>query len=61
VEKQLLDLMVNPRPGCTQIGDVYVYNGRPDWNAMFNDVRERNPNKDVGVLFCGNPRIGDDL
>jgi len=45
----------------TQLEDVHIYAGRPDWDTRFKDVAKRHPDGDVGVCFCGNPFIAKDL
>ncbi len=43
------------------MGDITIYNGRPNWSELFKGVADRLPEGDVGVTFCGNPMIADDL
>lgn len=45
----------------TQLGDVHVWDGRPQWNPRFKDVAGRHPTGDIGLTFCGNEMIADDL
>ena len=45
----------------TILGDVTVWNGRPDWAPRFEEVHEKHPKGDIGVTFCGNPLIAHDL
>jgi len=45
----------------TQLEDVHIYSGRPDWDPKYDAVAKRHPNGDVGVCFCGNPFIAKDL
>jgi len=45
----------------TQLDDVHIYNGRPDWQPRFDAVAKRHPTGDVGAMFCGNPFIAKDL
>ncbi|KAH9820743.1 FAD-binding domain-containing protein [Melampsora americana] len=35
--------------------------GRPNWDRIFNSVRQRHPATDVGVFFCGPPALGHQL
>jgi len=44
-----------------QLGDIHIRKGRPDWTPMFNQVSKENPLGDIGVIFCGNPAIAQDL
>ncbi|KAJ1450861.1 hypothetical protein M885DRAFT_621312 [Pelagophyceae sp. CCMP2097] len=39
--------------------DIWVWRGRPCWDAAFAAVRA--PRQHVGVVFCGPPAIGNDL
>lgn len=48
-------------PKHTELGDVHVWNGRPDWDLLFSSVSRNHPHMDIGVMFCGNPMIGKDL
>ena len=43
--------------------DIWVWNGRPQWNAIFKGIKTRmQPLYDqVGVCFCGAEVIGKDL
>jgi NADPH oxidase len=45
----------------TQLGDVHIWNGRPEWEPRFEEVAKKHPKGDVGVAFCGNPFIAKDL
>jgi len=52
--------MLNPPPQHTQMADIHIWNGRPNWDQRFGDVA-KNHTGEVGVAFCGNPMIGSDL
>jgi hypothetical protein len=54
-------MMAPPKGKPAQLGDIYVYNGRPKWDDLFSRIAQRAPAQNIGVAFCGNPRIGDDL
>ncbi|KAJ1450860.1 hypothetical protein M885DRAFT_531291 [Pelagophyceae sp. CCMP2097] len=41
--------------------DVWVWRGRPRWDAIFAVVRAQRQHVDVGVVFCGAPAVGNDL
>lgn len=43
-------------------GNVWIWNGRPDWNQIF-DQNANTPyvTTGIGVAFCGTPFIGKDL
>jgi hypothetical protein len=59
-EADLYKIMKCP-PAHTQLGDVHVWSGRPNWEARFAAVATRHPTGNIGVAFCGNPFIGKDL
>jgi len=56
----LYDTMRSPPPHA-QLEDIHIYNGRPNWEARYSEVSKRHPQGEIGVAFCGNPLIGDDL
>jgi len=61
-ERDIYTAMKCPKQGSTQqFGDIYIHEGRPKWKARFDEVRSRHPQGEVGVTFCGNPMIADDL
>lgn len=61
-EVEIYEAMLNcPKGKPTIIGDIHIYNGRPKWEELFRTVSERHLASNVGVAFCGNPKIGDDL
>jgi len=45
----------------TQLGDIHIYAGRPDWDPRFDAVAQKHPVGDVGVTYCGNSFIAKDL
>jgi len=45
----------------TQLGDIHIWGGRPDWGPRFSAIGQRHPVGDIGVTFCGNPFIAKDL
>mmetsp|Transcript_21802 Transcript_21802/g.35114 ORF Transcript_21802/g.35114 Transcript_21802/m.35114 type:complete len:95 (+) Transcript_21802:40-324(+) len=59
--EQLYKYMLNPKEKKKQFGDITVIKGRPDWSPLFERVAHLHPNKNVGVMFCGNRYIGKDL
>lgn len=73
--KQLLEAMVHPKvksrdqvrvqaspmDAANRLGEIWVWNGRPDWDAIFAEVARRRMHKDIGVCFCGAYVIGKDL
>jgi hypothetical protein len=44
-----------------RLQDVWVWNGRPNWNEIFSDMRDQRQHSEIGVCFCGAPAIGYDL
>jgi hypothetical protein len=48
--------MMNPPPQHQQLGDIHIWNGRPNWNQRFADVAKAHTGE-VGVAFCGNPMV----
>lgn len=38
--------------------DVWIWSGRPDWDAIFAYVKDQRQHSDIGVCFCGAPIIG---
>lgn len=44
-----------------QFQDVYVWNGRPDWKSIFQNVKSQRQHRDIGCCFCGTAAIGADL
>lgn len=52
--------MLCPPPQHKQMGDIHIWNGRPNWSARFDEVAKAHAGE-VGVAFCGNPMIGSDL
>jgi hypothetical protein len=37
----------------TALGDVHVYEGRPQWNQRFVEIGAQHPTENIGVTFCG--------
>jgi len=60
-ERDIYIAMKAPKKATTQFGDIYIHEGRPKWKQRFDEVRERHPFGEVGVTFCGNPMIAEDL
>lgn len=71
---ELYEQMVNPTVDSKgQIGkmkvtnaqnrfqDIWVWNGRPQWDEIFNEMKAQRQHSDIGVCFCGAPAIGADL
>lgn len=49
--------------GASKKHVVQIWNGRPDWSAVFTNIKAKRAPfvKDIGVCFCGAPAIGKDL
>ena len=62
-EMELYREMKCPRKGnYSKWNDVHLYMGRPDWRARFDDLHNTGViTSDIGVLYCGNPMIANDL
>jgi len=61
-EVQLYSALKNPPQEHMTFGQhIFLHKGRPNWNEQFSHVNQLHVENDVGVLFCGNPRIGVDL
>eukprot|EP01038_Epipyxis_sp_PR26KG_P010834 gene10834-14544_t len=44
-----------------RLQDIWVWNGRPNWNEIFKEMKNQRQHRDIGVCFCGAPVIGADL
>jgi predicted ferric reductase len=58
--------MANPSTAANKYGDIWIWNGRPDWDQLFSKVVKGHAglhanSPDIGVCFCGAPVIGKDL
>ena len=40
--------------------DVWIWDGRPEWDEIFSDIKENREHRDIGVCFCGMALICDD-
>jgi NADPH oxidase len=54
-------MLYPPKGNPAELGDIRIYNGRPKWDTLFTTVSQRHLACKIGVAFCGNPRIGEDL
>lgn len=61
--KNMARVMSDPDNARNRMQDVWLWNGRPDWDTVFKHVKARRDSRfrDVGVCFCGAPVIGKDL
>lgn len=48
-------------PAHTVLGDIHIWSGRPKWGERFQAVAGAHPSGNIGVHFCGNPAIANDL
>ena len=62
-EMELYRAMKQPQGSGVTLDDVRLYVGRPEWKERFGEVSNATHagGGDVGVLYCGNPMIGNDL
>lgn len=44
-----------------RLQDVWVWNGRPNWDGIFHEMKDQRQHSEIGVCFCGAPQIGYDL
>jgi hypothetical protein len=59
--KKMVDIMKKGGLQPNRLQDVWVWNGRPDWNQIFADIADQRQHSEIGVCFCGAPVIGNDL
>jgi len=64
--KQMPSLVADPENGPNspnKFGNIWIWNGRPNWDEIFRFVKDnRQPSTNsIGVCFCGTPIIGKDL
>jgi NADPH oxidase len=44
-----------------RLQNIWVWNGRPNWDIIFQDIKAQRQHQNIGVCFCGTPAIGADL
>lgn len=44
-----------------RLQDIWIWNGRPHWDEIFQEMKDQRQHRDIGVCFCGTPAIGSDL
>ena len=49
------------RSAPNRLQDVWVWNGRPNWDNIFQQNKKQRQHGEVGVCFCGAAVIGKDL
>lgn len=49
------EVMQDKAGAANRLGDIFVWNGRPQWEQVFEYVRDRRPQdlKHIGCTFCG--------
>jgi ferredoxin-NADP reductase len=40
-----------------RLQDIWIWNGRPNWDEIFAHMKEQRQHSDIGVCFCGAPVI----
>ena len=58
--KKQFDIMKDP-DASNRLQDIWIWNGRPHWDAIFKEASDQRQHTDIGVCFCGTPVIGADL
>ena len=56
-----IDAMRSPATAKNRLQNIWVWNGRPQWDLVFNEMRAQRMHDEIGVCFCGTPVIGLDL
>jgi len=59
--KKMVDTMKRGGASPNRLQDIWIWNGRPDWDQIFADIKDQRQHSDIGVCFCGAPVIGNDL
>lgn len=61
--KDLLQVMSDPRSATNKLGEIWVWDGRPQFDPLFAHVKARRhySTREVGVCFCGPAIVGKDL
>jgi len=60
-EIDIFRVLKAPSQQSTQIGDIIVHNGRPNWPELFGSIQQQHTNDRIGVMFCGPDIIAKDL
>ena len=58
--KNQFDIMKDPN-ASNRLQDIWIWNGRPNWDSIFKEASDQRQHPDIGVCFCGTPVIGADL
>jgi hypothetical protein len=59
-KNQIQHMRKNPK-ASNRLQDIWVWNGRPQWEEIFQTMKLERQHSDIGVCFCGAPIIGADL
>ena len=53
----------NPKAPKNRLSNLWIWNGRPNWDDIFVDVAKRRPmdSEYIGICYCGMSAIGDAL
>ena len=54
---QIQKMKKNPR-AANRLQDIWIWNGRPNWDNVFENMKAERQHSDIGVCFCGAPAIG---
>jgi hypothetical protein len=60
-EEQLYAAMMEPQKNSVVLGHIHIHYSRPKWEGHFDAVIAQCVEQHVGVTFCGNPGVGNDL
>ena len=50
--------MAAPAGQPNRLQDVWVWDGRPEWDEIFSTLREQRQHKDIGCCYCGPGAVG---
>jgi predicted ferric reductase len=59
--KKITEAMASPGKSSNNLQDTWVWNGRPDWDQIFGQMKAQAVDPDIGCFFCGAAVIGADL
>jgi len=59
--RKQVETMSTAKDASNRLQDVWVWNGRPDWDQVFANMARGAVDPDIGVFFCGAAVIGADL
>lgn len=44
-----------------RLQNIWIWNGRPNWDIVFQDMKVQRQHPNIGVCFCGTPVIGAEI